>query len=375
MKNLAVNKNLDFLRKEFPKHRLLVLEGGTRSGKTWSALQYLVWLVTHHPRAQIVVTIARRYKTDAMKTVYSDFEKIVRQLGLSPSNPFRYGSNVIQFIGAADSAKLHGLKQDVLYCNEVLEFDKEEYDQLAMRTTGRIIADYNPSFYTHWFYDYILATESVAVCHSTYLDNPHLSRAQVLEIESYKDKDPEVWRIYGQGLRRERAGIVFRSWTVEDYNWDILDLPVVFGLDFGYTSPSALIGVKFGEGVLYVKEFLYRSYLSTDELARLVKSVVGRHIVACDSAEPRTILEMQRAGINAVPVRKKTPIIDSIRLLQTYRMVIAKPSVNLVKEVENYAFVVDSNGLVTEEPLRVNDHAIDALRYAAMQRKSYYSVY
>jgi len=369
------NPNLEFLAKNFPKHRLLVLEGGTRSGKTWSAMQFLVWVMMKFPTAGICITVARRFYTDAMATVYNDFSYIVKELGLVPSPNFVYGNNKIQFVGASDAAKLHGLKQDILFCNEVLEFHKDEYDQLALRTTSRIIADYNPSYYTHWFYDYILQSDS-AVCHSTYKDNPHLTKEQIREIESYKGKDPEIWRIYGQGLRRERAGIVFRNWTVEDYNWDTLDLPTIYGLDFGYTAPSALVGVKFGDGVLYVKEFVYRQYLKTDELAELVKRAAGRSHVACDSAEPRTVIELQRAGVNAVAVKKTAKFIDTIRMLQTYSIRICAPSVNLVREFENYAFTIDRDGKLSDEPVRVNDHAIDALRYATMQFVHYgYKVY
>jgi len=374
---LKINPNLIFLRNNFPKKRLLVLEGGTRSGKTYSALQYIVWLAMRFAGAGINITIARRYKTDVMQTTYQDFKKILNGLGQTiRGSEWTYGRNTVRFVGASEAAKLHGLQQDILYCNEVLEFQKEEYDQLALRTKYRIICDYNPSYYTHWFYDYILKEESVATCHSTYKDNPHLSRSQIAEIESYKDKDPEVWRIYGMGLRRERAGIIYRNWQIGDYNWDMLDYPVVYGLDFGYTAPSALCGVKIADGVLYVREILYRSYLSTSELAELVRRAAGGEIVACDSAEPRTILELQRAGVNAVPVKKQANIIDSIRLVQTYRIFVTRDSQNLIRELENYAFSVDPNGQIIETPVRVNDHALDAMRYAVMKYNQLtYAVY
>jgi phage terminase large subunit len=222
----------------------------------------------------------------------------------------------------------------------------------------------------------MLKEESIAICRTTYKDNPYLTQAQIAEIESYRDKDPEVWRIYGLGLRRERVGIIYRNWQIGDYNWDTLDYPVLYGLDFGYTAPSAVVGVKFCDDVLYVKEFLYRSYLSTADLIMLVRQVVGRELVICDSSEPRTIQELQRAGVNAVPVKKQANIMDSIRLVQKYRIVITRDSRNLIREIENYAFSVDPNGQILEVPVRVNDHALDAMRYAVMMYSQYnYAIY
>ena len=113
-----------------------------------------------------------------------------------------------------------------------------------------------------WVYD-VADKEGNILIHSTYKDNPFLPKEQVEEIEGLKDADPNLWKVFGLGERGATQEIVYTHWKQSE-------MPeggeVVYGVDFGYNVPSAIVKVKFHENAVFVKELLYETKLTTNDL-------------------------------------------------------------------------------------------------------------
>lgn len=161
--------------------RVRVLEGGSRSGKTYSILQYIIlYCQDAQSRGEFKrITIARQKLTWLKATVLNDFIDILRQYDIYDDRDFHrsemrytlFGCEVA-FFGLDEPQKLHGRKQDLFWINEAIEATKDDFDQLEMRTTQFCILDYNPSRTKHWIYDSVLSRDDVAFNHSTVIDNP-----------------------------------------------------------------------------------------------------------------------------------------------------------------------------------------------------------
>jgi len=142
-----------------------------------------------------------------------------------------------------------------------------------------------------------------------------------------------------------------------------------YGLDFGYNNPSALVKIVHHEGNIYAEEMLYQTKLTTNDLAEKLKEMgIGRYDeIFCDNAEPKTIEELYRAGFNAKPCDKKD-VKEGIRKIKSMPLYITDQSVNIVKEIKSYKWKIDKNEVVLDEPVKFNDHAMDAMRYAVFTK-------
>jgi phage terminase large subunit len=236
-----------------------------------------------------------------------------------------------------------------------------------LRTRKAIFIDFNPADEFHWIYDQILTREDCYFIKSTYLDNPFLPHEQVKEIENLKNVDSNFWRIYGEGERGHSEGVIYTHWATYSAN---IEGRTVFGLDFGYNNPAALIRVTEKDQDLYAREELYQSGLTNSDLIPFIKQVVKPHeVVLCDSAEPDRIEELRRAGIKAQPANKNVK--EGIDFIKSRKLFIHSGSVNLLKEIKSYKYMDRGKRLGNEPevPLKLNDHAMDAARYGSMAFK------
>lgn len=277
--------------------------------------------------------------------------------------------NFVEFISVDQPQKVRGRKRNILFINEANELTLEDWRQLLLRTTHRVILDFNPSDAFHWLYDEVIPRDDATLFKTTYLDNPFLEPEVIAEIERFKEGDPDFWRVYGLGERGVGRSIILTHWQGVDRipsDWDL----VAYGLDFGYTNdPSTLVGVWTDGHSLAVSELFYATGMTNADLAREIRNAgVGRtDLLVADSAEPKSIDELRGAGFNIHPARKGP---DSVRsgldYLRSRPLLVTNSSVNLVKELQNYRWREDKNGHQLNEPEpRGWDHAIDALRYAA----------
>ena len=354
--------------------------GGTRSGKTYAILQFLIMRALEKRES---ITIVRKTIPSLKRTVMKDFKEIMEGLNIWQESSFNISDRLytfnndsqILFISTDDAEKLRGIKSSMLFIDEASEIDEESYFQLSIRTTGRIILAFNPTISPfHW----LRQMQDCERYITTYKNNPYLEKSIVQGIEELKYKNPKYWAIYGLGeyAANERAVFNFDTieWLPTNEDGDVSAEFVCFGLDFGFSQdPTALVSVWKDGQDLYFVEHLYERGMVTNDIHNFLKSVVnGREEIYADSAEGRLIEELYRLGWNIKPV-KKGP--DSIRfgisVMQNYNIKIPRSSQNLINEMYSYQYAVDKHQHTTDRPEDGLDHLIDAARYACMMRLSH----
>lgn len=375
MSTLSANKVFRHL--ETSKARIVVEQGGTRSGKTYNIL---MWIISYCLRnTGKTITICRKTYPALRASAMRDFIEIADSMGIpmngilnKSTSEIRLNGNLIEFIGLDQPQKIRGRKRDMAFANEANELSKEDFFQLNIRTRERFILDYNPSEEFHWIYDEVIPRDDCDFFQTTYKDNPFLSQLEIKEIERLQQTDPFYWMVYGLGERGANPTTIFRANEVKK----IPDRATLlgYGLDFGFTNnPSALVAAYIDGDNLYFQELLYQTNLTNQDLNEKFKQlnlVKGVRIVA-DSAEPKSIEELHRLGWNVFPCDKGTGSINlGIDLMKRYILNVTNDSVNLIKEFRNYKWEQDKNGKALNIPVKMFDHGIDAVRYVIMSRLS-----
>ena len=363
--------------------KIVINRGGTRSSKTWSLNQLCaLWLVSgNYGNGQYchegVWTTVRKYRTNLDGTVIRDFEDILKAEGWydmvehnKTKKQYKLGKRLVEFIGADDEQKLRGAKRNILYCNEANELEyKQEFFQLLMRTENKIFLDFNPDDEQVWINQELEIKRSnevgdVEVIVSNYKNNSFLPESLVKEIEYLKQTDKEFWKIYGLGEYGNISGLIYENVTYVDRMPDCK--LVSYGLDFGYSiDVCGCLAVYRRDDELYLKEIIYERNLTNQDIAERIRDIVGRDEVICDSAEPKSIEELYRLGINAKPATKgRDSILNGIDILKRYKIHVVNSS-NLKREFRTYKWATDKNGNSLQKPIGP-DHLMDALRYVAL---------
>lgn len=351
------------------KNRIVLNEGGTGSGKTYGLAQ-LFAIIMMTEKAEI--TIARKSMPALKATAMKDFLSVLRELGIyrkewhdKSSSIFTYPitGSVVDFLSVDDPMKVRSRRRDYMWFNEMNEFTKEDYRQISMRTNKQIYGDYNPSHLYHWIYDEVQTRDDCKVIVSTYKDNPFLEESLIDEIEGYKDKDANYWRVYGQGLRGIAENMVFTHWKLCD------KLPEqgerAYWLDFGYNNPTSFGEVCIHDDDIYCNEIIYQRRLTNEDLIEKLKAlgIKGDKMIYADSEDPSRIRELTESGFSVMPVKKGAGSVKrGIDLLKSKGFFITKNSVNTIEEVKRYCFKTDIAGNISEDPVAINDHSIDGIR-------------
>jgi phage terminase large subunit len=368
---VVINTTVTFENLLESKSRVTQHIGGTRSGKTYAILQFLIVEALKTAQA---ITIVRRTIPSLKRTVIKDFTDIIKGLGIWKEDDFnisdriyRLGESTIQFVNSDDPEKLRGLKSDILFVDEASEIDEESYFQLSIRTSGKIILAYNPTISPyHWLRQMQDCERFV----TTYKDNIYLPADMVKAIEELEFKNPKYWTIYGKGEFAPNEKAIFKFDLVDDFDADF----VGFGMDFGFSNdPTTLCAVYKSGDNLYLEELLYeRGLVTSDIVKKLTELKIDKsYEIWCDSAEPRLIEEIYRSGFNAKAVTKgKDSIKFGISVMNNYNIHIDKKSQNLINEMYAYQYSTDKYGYTTDNPEGGLDHLIDAARYVAMMKLS-----
>jgi phage terminase large subunit len=357
--------------------RIIVEQGGTRSGKTYNILLWLIFYYTERNTAK-TITICRKSFPSLRASVMRDFFDILRNHDLyreeyhnKSSHEYHLNGNLVEFISLDQPQKIRGRKRNLLYINEANELFYEDWQQLIFRTDGRIILDYNPSESFHWIYDRVIPREDCDFYQTTYRDNPFLDERIKNEIERLKETDEDYWRIYGLGERGMSRATIFQFGTSEIPQEAKL---LSYGLDFGFTNdPSAIVAIYQHGDNLYLDELLYRTGMTNRDLHHHLQSLGldRRDEIFADSAEPKSIEELHRFGWNVKPTAKGQDSINAgIDILKRHKLFATARSNNLIKELQNYKWTEDKNGNLLNKPIDVMNHALDAARYAVYNKLS-----
>jgi phage terminase large subunit len=375
LEKIRTNKVFNHLQRS--KKKIVVEQGGTRSGKTYNILLWVIFEYTYRNTGK-TITICRKSFPSLRASVMRDFFEILRNYELynedyhnKSSNEYHLNGNLVEFISLDQPQKIRGRKRNLLYINEGNELFYEDWQQLVFRTDGRIIIDYNPSDSFHWIYDRVIPREDCDFYQTTYRDNPFLDKSIVDEIERLRDTDEDYWRIYGLGERGMSRATIFQFGQSEIPQDAKL---ISYGLDFGYTNdPTALVAVYQLDNNLYLDELIYRTGLTNRDIHAHFQSfsLDRRDEIFADSAEPKSIDELHRFGWNVKPTVKGADSVNAgIDILKRHKLFATPRSSNLIKELQNYKWVEDKNGNLLNKPIDAFNHGIDAARYAVANKLS-----
>lgn len=377
MAQINLKTNVVFSHLQQSDKRFIVEQGGTRSGKTYNILIWIIYYCLSNTGK--VITLCRKQLPALKGSAMRDFFEILDGMGLydeknhhKSSYEYVLNGNRIEFVSLDQPQKIRGRKRDLCFINEGNELYYEDFFQLNIRTTERIIIDYNPSDEFHWLYDRVVPRDDCDFHITTYKDNPFLDSALVAEIERLKDVDEVYWKVYGEGQRAQNRAVIFNFDTIPQIPEEAKFL--AYGLDFGYTNdPTALVKVFRLGDTLYFDEVLYQTGLTNTDIVKMMKDqeVDEYDTIWGDSAEPKSIDEIHRYGFNVKPCSKgKDSILVGIDLLRRYRLVWTERSSNGIKEMRNYKWHEDKDGKLLNRPVDMFNHLIDALRYAAYMELS-----
>ena len=361
--------------------RFVSSRGGTRSGKTFSNLQIIYQLALLDKKPTITSVVSETFphlKRGAMR----DFREALGDLWddecwskTGSMYTLRNGS-LIEFFSADAPAKVHGPARDRLFLNEIQNIPYEIARQLFVRTRGLILMDYNPTA-SFWGNEKVETRPDCVTITSTYRDNDFLTPEQVREIESNRG-DKNWWKVYGEGEFGTLDGLI--------YNFDLVDslpelegkLQEVWGLDFGFTQdPTAIVKIVADprKKEAWVQEMCYETGMLNRHIVERFRSIGidPRSPIYADCAEPKSIAEIKEAGINIIPCSKDAPVRSEklhfqLQWMQGWTIHVTKDSLNVIKEGRNYTWEKDTDGELTNYPVDIFNHAMDAMRYALYTR-------
>lgn len=369
-REIKILKTKVFDKNIVAKTRFVVNQGGSRSSKTYSILQVFVAICLQNPGRRLVLSIVRKTGTALRNSAYKDLIEILVKAGLYDENnhnkmtgTYTLFGNFIEMFGVDSAQKVRGRKRDYLYVNEANELDSEEFRQLVLRTTKQIYIDYNPSDMSSYIYDLMEnRTDEVTLIKSTFMDNDFIEEEVKKEILALKDIDPEAWQVFGLGEKADSQSQIYPKWTKYNEDDEIKADDFCYGLDTGYTHPTALVKVTKCEQDLYWEEIIYQTRLTITDLVDLMKDLnIPKHVdIFCDSADPKTIEELKRNGYNAKPSDKSVKA--GIDCVKSHRLHVASRSLNLQKELRDYRYK-KQNEVLTEHPIKFQDDGVDAARY------------
>jgi len=356
------------------KKRVRVVRGGTSASKTFTIIPFLIDYAIDNPKQEI--SIVAETIPHLRRGALRDFLKIMDLIGMYKDDQFNKSSltytftngSFIEFFSADNSSKLRGARRDVLFVNECNNINWEAYYQLAIRTRKFIYLDYNPVA-EFWVDTELINDADTDFVVLTYKDNEALDKSIIKEIEKAKEKSLTSsywlnwWRVYGLGEIGSVQGTIYTNWEQIESVPSEAKLEGI-GVDFGYTNdPTSIIAVYKLNGIYILDELEYKREMSNKMIIDVVKPY--QSLVVCDSAEPKSIAELRLSNIKAMPcVKGADSVINGIQKVQALdKFYVTQKSINTIKELRGYTWITDKNNQQINEPIGVNNHAMDSMRY------------
>lgn len=323
--------------------------------------------------------------------------------------------NQVLSVGVDDVQKLKSLAEPTgFWHEEVTEYEREDFLQLTLRLRGyspyykQHILSFNPIDEFHWLRTHFFPVEiedkvanegkaiyeknvevqgkiipvTVEIIHSTYLDNKFISMDDKAKYELMKYQDENYYKVYAKGLWGKVGNLIYPAGynIISKEEYPVFD-KIIYGLDFGYTNPSALVrcGLVYKDDEyghrpdVYLEELIYEEKLSVKELIDRMKTfdIKPSDVIYADAQDPAKIDAINNA-INSegeycftcVPADKDVKNgIDYLRTLDIYSCL---ENVNGNKEIKSYRWKLNAvtGKPIDGEPMKYNDHFEDAKRYA-----------
>lgn len=383
-----------------PKILHIACRGGRGSGKSSDIAILLTILIKAFPVNAVCI---RKTDNTLEQSVYEQLKWAISELGLTSEFKFNKSplrityvprGNYIVFRGAQNPERIKSLKDSrfpfaIGWIEELAEFKTE--DEVKTITNSLLRGELADGLFYKFFYSYnppkrkqswvnkkyesVIQPPNTHVHHSTYLDNPYISQAFIEEAEATRERSEKRyrWEYLGEAIGSGVApfeNLVFRKITDEEIaRFDNIRQ----GNDFGYANdPLAFVRWHYDKKkrVIYAIDEIYGVKISNRELAeRIREKGYQSQMITCDSAEPKSIDELKlQLNIPLVQGAKKGP--DSReygeRWLDDLDAIVIDPerTPNIAREFESADYAVDRDGNPKPKLEEVNDHTIDATRYA-----------
>lgn len=356
---------------------VVVNQGGTSSGKTYSILQVLCLKAIEQPD-QVISVVGQdvpNLKSGALRDMQSivasskDIQSWIKSYNASDRIFTFHNGSIIEFKSYQDSQDAKSGKRDYFFLNEANGISFEIYSELAMRTKKKVYIDYNPNA-RFWVHDKLIGKEGVELIISDHRHNPFLPEIIRKKIEQLRNEDEELWKVYARGMTGKIEGLIYRNWgTIATVPPDAKLLGA--GLDFGFTNdPTACVLVYRYNGELIIDELMYhKGYTNQDIGQYFTQTGINKTMpIVADSAEPKSIEEIRRMGFRIEGALKgKDSLLNGIDILKRFRINVTNRSANLIKELNAYKWK-EKDGNATNIPIDSFNHGMDALRYFALNK-------
>lgn len=368
------------------KDRYLIIYGSAGSGKShFIAQKILVRILVGIATGKKHKFIALRKTQPAVrKSVFALFCKYVYEWGIQDWVTINkqemtldfYGGSQIICLGLDDPEKLKSIEGVTgAWLEEATEFSLLDFTQIDLRIRGKsdsykqLICSFNPVSRENWVFSRFFEKDlgKCTLHHSTYKDNKYIDEEYKQVLEDLKGQDKVLYDIYGLGEWGVLQGLIYTNWDIVDSFPDNCD-EIMYGLDFGFNNPTALIkvGIKDIEDI-YIEEEIYETHLTNPDLISKLEALgIDRDKeIKADSAEPDRIQEIRNAGFCINPAKKgKDSVKNGIDVVKRKKLHIVRDSSNVLKEARSYKWKEDKDGKLMDEPVKFLDHSLDALRYA-----------
>jgi phage terminase large subunit len=354
---------------------VIVNQGGTSSGKTYSILQVLCLKAIEQPD-QVISVVGQdvpNLKSGALRDMQAivasstDIQSWIKSYNASDRIFTFHNGSIMEFKSYQDSQDAKSGKRDYFFLNEANGISFEIYSELAMRTKKKVFIDYNPNA-RFWVHEKLIGKDGVELIISDHRHNPFLPEIIRKKIEALRSDDEELWKVYARGMTGKIEGLIYRNWGT------IVTIPneaqlIGYGMDFGFTNdPTAIVGVYRYNGQLIIDEVMYHKGYTNQDISHFMTSYgVDRSVtIVADSAEPKSIEEIRRMGWKIEKANDKRKLFG-IDVVKRFRLNITNRSSNIIKELNSYKWK-EKNGSAINEPIGTFDHGMDALRYLAVNK-------
>ena len=387
--------------KEFwnSKKRFRVIKGSRGSKKSVTMAYWTIINMMANPEANTLVL--RRYDRTLRQSCFAVLQWVLQKLEVAQcwkvtSAPMEMtyiptGQKIL-FRGLDDPLKVtsiavtHGVLCWV-WIEEAYELEAEEdFNKLEMSIRGQVPKGLYKQFtltFNPWsecwlktrFFDN--PDEDTLAMTTTYTCNEWLDEADLKEFEKMRVNSPRRYRIEGLGDWGISEGLIYSNTERRDIKLQDFvgqrGYNAFYGLDFGFTDPTAFVGgfINFEQKEIYILMEMYEPGLTNQDTAERLKAKGIRHeIIKCDAAEPKSIEELRKAGINAKAAAKGPDSVKfGIQKLQNFKIIYSPDCVNFEHEIKNYCWAKDRQGKQTDSPDHEYSHLMDALRYAIVDLK------
>lgn len=380
------------------KGRYRVVKGGRGSKKSTTASLNLIYRMMKYPLANAL--IVRKVHDTHKDSTYAQLkwaaEKLkVSHLWLFQKSPlqaiYKPTGQKILFRGLDDPLKITSITVEIgflcwVWFEEAYQITNEDdFDKIDLSIRGELPPGYfkqltltfNPWNEKHWIKKRFFDTpdNDVMAITTNYLVNEFLGQDDLGVFDKMKVKSPRRYAVEGLGHWGIADGVVYDNW--EELHFDYKQIVSerrgiisTFGLDFGYVAdPTAFDGILVDdkEKEMFIFDEHYQHGMLNNQIADMIKMKgYQKERIIADSAEPKSIEEIRRLGINRIQGAQKGPdsIINGVQKIRQYKIYVHPKCTNHILELGNYIWDKSKDGKQLNRPNDDFNHLMDAMRYA-----------